>query len=71
MSTTTENLNLFKYNLATDGAIEFSITNALNNNWDIIDNAFANIQASIPISYEVDQMVCIKKNGKSPFRSNH
>lgn len=37
MSTTTENLNLFKYNTATDGAMEFSITNALNNNWDKVD----------------------------------
>ena len=34
----TTNLNLFKYNTATDGKEVFSITQALNHNWDIIDN---------------------------------
>lgn len=39
MSTTTPNLGLFKYNPETDGKETFSITTALNNNWDLIDNA--------------------------------
>jgi len=39
MSTTTANLGLFKYNTATDGNIAFSIDNALNANWDILDTA--------------------------------
>lgn len=37
MSTTTSNLGLFKYDTSTDGNIAFSIDQALNNNWDIID----------------------------------
>jgi len=39
MSTLTPNLGLFKYDPSTDGKEIFSITNALNNNWDILDNA--------------------------------
>lgn len=39
MSTTTPNLGLFKYNPETDGKETFSITTALNNNWDLIDSA--------------------------------
>lgn len=38
MSTTTENLGLFKYDVGADRNVSFSITNALNNNWDKIDN---------------------------------
>jgi len=38
MSEYTPNLNLFKYNTSTDGKEIFSITQALNRNWDIIDN---------------------------------
>lgn len=38
MSTTTENLGLFKYNTVADASTPFSITNALNNNWDEIDS---------------------------------
>lgn len=37
MSTTTTNLGLFKYDTSTDANVAFSITKALNNNWDIID----------------------------------
>ena len=33
----TNNLNLFKYDIINDAKAAFSITNALNNNWDIID----------------------------------
>lgn len=43
MSTTTTNLGLFKYDTSTDAQVAFSITNALNNNWDKIDTAIANI----------------------------
>ena len=41
MSTTTSNLGLFKYDTTnpTDLASAFNIKTALNNNWDIIDNA--------------------------------
>ena len=37
MSNTTSNLELFKYNTTADASTPFSITNALNNNWDKID----------------------------------
>lgn len=39
MSTTTKNLGLFKYDIVADENVPFSITNALNNNWDILDEA--------------------------------
>ena len=44
MSTTTANLGLFKYDTTnpTDLAAAFNINQALNNNWDIIDNAVSN-----------------------------
>lgn len=44
MSTTTANLGLFKYDTTnpTDLAAAFNINTALNNNWDIIDNAVSN-----------------------------
>ena len=41
MSTTTSNLGLFKYDVHTDTNVPFSITKALNNNWDIIDEKYA------------------------------
>lgn len=37
MSTTTENLGLFKYDTTSDASTAFSIDEALNNNWDKID----------------------------------
>ena len=45
MSTTTPNLGLFKYNTSTDANSAFNINTALNNNWDIIDNALTNVDA--------------------------
>ena len=39
MSTTTENLGLFKYDPSTDGANTFNIKQALNENWDKLDAA--------------------------------
>ena len=38
MSKTTENLGLFKYDPIADAKKTFNITEALNNNWDKIDN---------------------------------
>ena len=35
----TENLNLFKYDTTTDGDLPFNLQNALNSNWDILDEA--------------------------------
>ena len=42
MSTLTPNLGLFKYDVTNDSQTAFSITNALNNNWDKLDTAIAN-----------------------------
>ena len=38
MSTTTSNFGLFKYDTTADAQTAFSITNALNNNWDKLDS---------------------------------
>ena len=46
MSELTPNLELFKYDVTNDATTSFSITNALNNNWDILDNAYTNIMSS-------------------------
>ena len=37
MSTRTQNLGLFKYDTTIDSALPFSIDDALNDNWDILD----------------------------------
>lgn len=42
MSSTTPNLNLFKYDVDADGKAVFSIQDALNNNWDKIDTNCSN-----------------------------
>lgn len=47
MSTTTANLGLFKYDTSTDANIAFSIDNALNNNWNILDETVNNKLSSI------------------------
>jgi len=39
MSSLTTNLGLFKYDTTTDGNTPFNITQALNNNWDILDHS--------------------------------
>lgn len=54
MSTTTPNLGLFKYDTTADANSFFDLDVALNGNWDILDAYLENIQASIPITYEVD-----------------
>ena len=38
MSTTTPNLNLYKYDSSIDGELSFNIKRALNDNWDKLDN---------------------------------
>lgn len=44
MSKTTTNLKLFKYDPATDGSLTFNIDEALNNNWDKIDEKVKNLE---------------------------
>lgn len=46
MSTTTENLGLFKYDPSTDGANTFNIKQALNDNWDKLDAAVSAAQSA-------------------------
>lgn len=46
MSTTTENLSLFKYDPSTDGANTFNIKQALNDNWDKLDAAVSAAQSA-------------------------
>ena len=45
MSSTTTNLNLFKYDTATDGKEVFSINTALNDNWDKIDTSVGELDS--------------------------
>ena len=47
MSTTTEKLALFKYDPSTDGAQTFNIKQALNDNWDKIDDAVKDIDTNL------------------------
>ena len=49
MSTTTDTLELFKYDLATDGSIPFNIQQALNDNWDKLDAAIAALSSRAKI----------------------
>lgn len=44
MSKTTTNLKLFEYDPATDGNLTFNIDEALNNNWDKIDEKVKNLE---------------------------
>ena len=47
MSTTTEKLGLFKYDPVADGAQTFNIKQALNENWDKIDDAVKDINTNL------------------------
>lgn len=47
MSTTTEKLALFKYDPSTDGAQTFNIKQAMNDNWDKIDDAVKAIDTAL------------------------
>lgn len=53
MSTTTSNLGLFKYDTTLDGRVTFSINRSLNNNWDVLDNAFGDIKYLFNRNFEV------------------
>lgn len=58
MTTTTTYLNLFKYVPSTDGNLTFSITSALNDNWDKLANECSSIRStcsslSSSLSYKV------------------
>lgn len=47
MSTTTENLNLFKYNPIQDAKSTFNIQQCLNDNWDKIDTCYALMNTAV------------------------
>lgn len=60
MSTTTPNLGLFKYNTDTDGKEIFSINQALNANWDILDNMMSSTSSLGESGYmKFDNGLCI------------
>lgn len=52
MSTTTSDLQLFKYDTSTDGKEVFSISSALNANWDKIDSFASAIKSLSNLSTE-------------------
>lgn len=75
MSNLTPNLELFKYNLSTDGREPFNITQSLNNNWDTLDNAYLTLDNKINnISILPDQEgnsgKFLMTDGNSPSWSN-
>lgn len=47
MSTYTQNLNLFKYDVVADRKAPYNIIECLNNNWDKLDVAYSNIITDI------------------------
>ena len=64
MSTYTNNLNLFKYDVINDAKQAFSITNALNNNWDIIDDQIFSILNNCS---QTNQDIVTLSNGTIPL----
>lgn len=57
MSTKTKNLELFKYDPAADGASTFNIEQALNGNWDKVDNEVAARVKTAELAAEVKKVV--------------
>ncbi len=57
MSTKTKNLELFKYDPATDGASTFNIEQALNGNWDKLDEAVNERVKTDELAAEVKKVV--------------
>lgn len=56
MSTKTKNLELFKYDPAADGANTFNIDQALNGNWDKLDNEVAARVKTAELAAEVKKV---------------
>ena len=56
MSTKTKNLELFKYDPAADGANTFNIKQALNDNWDKLDNEVAARVKTAELAAEVKKV---------------
>lgn len=56
MSTKTKNLELFKYDPAADGANTFNIEQALNGNWDKVDNEVAARVKTAELAAEVKKV---------------
>ena len=57
MSTKTKNLELFKYDPTADGASTFNIEQALNGNWDKLDNEVAARVKSAELAEKVKESV--------------
>ena len=57
MSTKTKNLELFKYDPTADGANTFNIDQALNGNWDKLDNEVAARVKTAELAAEVKKVV--------------
>ena len=57
MSKTTKNLGLFEYEKDKDGASTFNIEQALNGNWDKLDNEVAARVKTAELAAEVKKVV--------------
>ena len=63
MSNSTENLGLFKYDPVADAKEKFNITDALNNNWDTVDEVIGDIASRAGIPPSNCKALKIDKNG--------
>ena len=62
MSTTTDKLALFKYDPSTDGAQTFNIKQALNDNWDKLDDAVKEILITLANKENAGAAAAVLKN---------
>lgn len=67
MSTTTDKLALFKYDPSTDGAQTFNIKQALNDNWDKLDDAVKQILITLANKAPATHAAQHAKDGSDPI----
>ena len=67
MSTTTDKLALFKYDPSTDGAQTFNIKQALNDNWDKLDDAVKQILITLANKAPATHAAQHAKGGADPI----
>lgn len=64
MSTTTSNYGLFKYDTTVDAQAAFNINNALNNNWDLLDQNAVRRLSSSAATGSATQPVYVDSSGQ-------
>ena len=64
MSTTTSNYGLFKYDTTVDAQAAFNINNALNNNWDLLDQNTVRRLSTSAATGSATQPVYVNSSGQ-------